>query len=236
MRKIYLVFITMFFAVFAFAQNITVNVPYIELNPDDTTFDYGEIIISNNESSAYTLQVRQDNIDSPEGSGLAICFGIVCYPANDFDDYVYTDEIALGANSTYEEFKITYDANGSDANAVWQLVFFDVNTNNDVFTIDIFYDGPVGIAEILSQQSDISHPSPNPVESVSQIAYELPADFKEASFVVHNITGSLVKETILENRNGMIDINALDFEQGIYFYSLVVNGTPVHSKKLIISK
>lgn len=236
MRKIYLTTITLLIAICSMAQNITVNVPYIELNPDDDTYDYGEIIITNNESSEYTLQVRQNNLDSPDGSGLAICFGDVCYPANDFDDYVYSDEIVLAGNSTYEEFKITYDANDSDANAVWELVFFDVETDTDVFTIDIFYDGPVGIAEILSQQSDLSHPSPNPVITTGLIAYELPLDYTNASFVVHNITGSMVKETMLEHRTGAININALDFEQGIYFYTLIVNNTPVHTKKLIISK
>lgn len=235
MKKIYLAVMFLAFA-FGAQSQISSNYPILNFDPDNLYFDYGEIVISNNSSTDYTVKLRQEIVDAPDGASMAICFGVTCYPPNSTDGYVYPGEFEIPANGMDENFKVTYNNNSSDANASWKLVLFDEATGNDLYTFDVFYDGPLGITEIYMSESEVSLPTPNPVENEAVISYELPNGVHTGEINIHNITGSLVQQIELNQNEGDIRIYASELEKGVYFYSLMVNGVALHTKRMVIAQ
>ena len=75
---------------------------------------------------------------------------------------------------------------------------------------------------------------PNPFQGKSVIEYSLPDFEKDASILVFNMTGKLLKEFKLREKSGQIEINSKDFEPGIYLYSLVSNNNEIITKKMIV--
>jgi len=75
---------------------------------------------------------------------------------------------------------------------------------------------------------------PNPFQGKSVIEYSLPDFEKDASILVFDMTGKLLKEFKLREKSGQIEINSRDFEPGIYLYSLVSNNNEVITKKMIV--
>jgi len=75
---------------------------------------------------------------------------------------------------------------------------------------------------------------PNPFQGKSVIEYSLPDFEKDASILVFDMTGKLLKEFKLREKSGQIEINSKDFEPGIYLYSLVSNNNEIITKKMIV--
>ena len=49
------------------------------------------------------------------------------------------------------------------------------------------------------------------------------------------MVGKIVKETELTDKKGTAKINVDDLNSGIYFYSFIVDGKAISTKKLVIS-
>ena len=218
------------------AQDVVSNHPILNFNPDNLVYDYGSITITNNDNVDYDLKLRQEIVNAPDGANLAICFGILCFPPNGTDQYVYPQGFTLAANGEDTNFKVTYNNNGSDENANWKLVLFDENTNQDIYTFDVFYDGPLGITQIFVEQSNLGLPSPNPVINESVISYELPDGIQSGILSIHNLTGNLVQEIELTQNEGDIRVYSADLEKGVYFYSVTVDGIALHTKRMVIAQ
>ncbi len=77
---------------------------------------------------------------------------------------------------------------------------------------------------------------PNPFKQSTQIAYQLSkeSDTQTKEIVVYNLQGKVVQRYPLATTNGILTINANDFNNGAYIYSLFVNGKLLESKKMII--
>lgn len=75
---------------------------------------------------------------------------------------------------------------------------------------------------------------PNPFQGKSVIEYSLPEYEENASIMVFNMTGKLLKEYKLREKSGTIEVNSDDFEPGIYLYSLISNNDEIITKKMIV--
>ncbi|MCC7232573.1 MAG: S8 family serine peptidase [Bacteroidia bacterium] len=76
---------------------------------------------------------------------------------------------------------------------------------------------------------------PNPLSATSVLYYDLNAmgAFKKAEISVYNIIGSRIKTLLLQDRENTVAVKKWDLAPGIYFCSLVIDGKPVKSLKLI---
>lgn len=75
---------------------------------------------------------------------------------------------------------------------------------------------------------------PNPFDAGSVISYSLPKTETNASIMIFNMTGRLLKTYKLNQKSGKIQVNADDFKNGIYLYSLVSGNRDIITKKMII--
>lgn len=100
------------------------------------------------------------------------------------------------------------------------------------------YNGSItGIKEIVI---DYDVPSlmdnyPNPFNEITTISYYLP-ETKTGSITVTDLTGRALKQFNLSNGINRIDFKATDLNNGIYFYSMYVEGKIHSTKKMILLK
>ncbi len=129
------------------------------------------------------------------------------------NSYVYT----LASNGAYEYYlAAVYDEGLSDLAGP---VFVDLN---------------VGIYNLNNSEFNIY---PNPMSDFAQITFELKEN-AEVSYSIYSITGSLVSQSVAENKASgtqIIELNTHDLEEGIYFVNLNVNGENT-TKKITVLK
>ena len=78
---------------------------------------------------------------------------------------------------------------------------------------------------------------PNPFNQSTVINYQLKNSTDKAAIVIRNLNGTKLKEIAVNTTGkGQVTINANEFEAGTYTYTLVVNGTSVETKLMILIK
>lgn len=79
--------------------------------------------------------------------------------------------------------------------------------------------------------------TPNPFSQSTTIKYFLPDNAGNASILVFDLSGKLVK-TLALNQKGesSVSLNGNEFQAGMYVYSLIINGQEVESKRMIITE
>ena len=90
---------------------------------------------------------------------------------------------------------------------------------------------PQGDMPVLSQNT------PNPFSESTEIAIYLPASVQTAYLFIYNLSGEEQEEFVLNERGNITQtIEAGSFIAGHYIYTLVVDGSVVDSKHLILTK
>jgi hypothetical protein len=77
---------------------------------------------------------------------------------------------------------------------------------------------------------------PNPFSQYSAINYSIPEDVFTAEIKVTNTLGQTVKSFPIRKNKGSVVMDAGSLQDGIYFYSLLVNGTVVKSRNMVIQR
>jgi hypothetical protein len=77
---------------------------------------------------------------------------------------------------------------------------------------------------------------PNPVTEYAIIDYFLINNDVKAKMVFHNVLGSIVSEYELGPFENKLKVNTSDFNSGVYFYTLYIDGDGVVTHKLIVRK
>jgi len=90
-------------------------------------------------------------------------------------------------------------------------------------------------AEVNTEGHDLKQNYPNPFLETTKIEYYLPAITNNAYIMVCALNGLMIKAIKLEQPGfGNITFERSKLQPGIYFYTLVVNGQIVVTKKLMI--
>lgn len=78
---------------------------------------------------------------------------------------------------------------------------------------------------------------PNPFNQMTEIGYRLSADVKTAAIGVYDLNGKLLKNYALSPNvmESKIQVDASDFESGMYIYALVIDGVMIDSKRMILN-
>lgn len=75
---------------------------------------------------------------------------------------------------------------------------------------------------------------PNPFNDRTSIRYKLEEGVTNASLMIFDMSGKIIKEIKISNNSGEININASQIGKGMFIYSLVQGGQELMSKKMII--
>ena len=75
---------------------------------------------------------------------------------------------------------------------------------------------------------------PNPASDYLHIEYDI-LFVKEAKIKIYNSIGSVVYSKDLENKQDNIKVSVSDFDNGLYFCSLQIDGKLLNTKKILIN-
>ncbi len=191
------------------------------------------VFVTNNTSSGIDVMVKKVIIDTVPGTSNFFCW-VLCYPPNIYEP---PDAMGLGPNQTNSSsFTGDYDAAGIKGISKIRYVFYIKNHPTDSACVQVFYNaGYLGTDDVYGPGVRFSAAYPNPASSLVSFNYQLPADGSANAFVrVVNLLGEEVANAPLAESNGKLDLPVGDLQKGIYFYSLLVNGESLVTRKLVI--
>lgn len=76
--------------------------------------------------------------------------------------------------------------------------------------------------------------SPNPFKKETIIRFKLAADAQNASVCIFDMTGKLLKKLPVLSGMQSVSINGYELGEGMFLYSLIVNGQEIDTKKMVI--
>ncbi len=95
----------------------------------------------------------------------------------------------------------------------------------------------VSIKEVNNNNAYLGNNIPNPFTNSTIIPYQLPDKYTSAEIVVADISGRMIKKYVLNNGTNKIEISNADLpDNGIYFYTLLIDGKNIKTNKMVLMK
>jgi hypothetical protein len=210
-------------------NNATIKVSGTDPNVDALV---GHIWLKNTTNTAMTnLFVRRVMNQEVAGTTNSFCFGIQCYPPWTNESSVAdTAKVGVINKSFYADY---YPSGFGGMTSVTYEFFDNVTFGVPVMakaTIEFAVSG-VGIAE---DKLVFKGPYPNPASQQATFEYTIPSGAGNTHLIIRNMLGVEVANLTIDERGGKKSIDVSSYASGIYFYSLMIDGKVMQSKKLIV--
>lgn len=222
-----------------FSQNIKLIFNGITLNNNASIDTFGSnnlmfaipLVIKNNTNSTANIKVKKTVNFSVPGSDISFCFAGNCF---DPAVFVSPTTAVINPNSTDSSYTSDYSANGHNGGTSVTYAFYNINGTGDTAKVTFNFNTSTSVNDIPKADIYFSDAYPNPANNSTTIAYSLPKATNTASIRISNILGSKISEYSLEDLNGRKSIDISNFNEGIYFYSLIINNKIYFTKKLVV--
>jgi glucose/arabinose dehydrogenase len=127
----------------------------------------------------------------------------------------------VGASATNQAKAQIYHINGGQ-NQKWKLILISNSALREAET------------ETTTESNELLSIFPNPFQNETTITFQKPNGSDQAFILVRSKTGELLKEINVSNNAGSVVLNSIDFTAGEYFYTLVVDGKPLTTKRFVV--
>jgi len=78
--------------------------------------------------------------------------------------------------------------------------------------------------------------TPNPFKEQTTIRFSLADDVQDASICIFDMTGKTIKKLPISSGMESVSIGGYELGEGMFLYSLIVNGQVIDTKRMVISK
>jgi hypothetical protein len=225
------------------AQSISItNVDELVLADPSESLLQAHATLTNNSSAPIDVLVRFNEISAgPVGSGHYFCWA-VCYTEGGVADGFQTPanhSVTIDAGATNSSsFYSDYVPHGTIGMASYEYCFSDENNPSDETCIQIIFDTRnVGIEDVFAtNNSGISEAYPNPANSNVKMNYSLEPSWNNATLDVYSMLGSRVRTLSINEKSGTVNLDVSSLPAGLYFYTLMVDGNAINTKKMLVTK
>ncbi len=206
-----------------------------------------ELALKNTTSDTINYQMNRTilNPPLPAGCDVYFCSGTQCY--NAYTSTFWDPSIAnpndtggfIGANASLPSGQGTYGLSAHfDLSSICSDVYVLYKVYNrwvasDSSRVTLHYSCTTGINDHTSSFGFVSDAFPNPSSNLIYIKYEL--NVIPEKIIFSDVLGKVVKENIINDKQGTAKINISDLNDGLYFYSFVSENKVIVTKKLIVS-
>jgi hypothetical protein len=204
----------------------------------DTMSMKAHILMSNISTDTIWLLVKKEVIEQLADTYNTFCWIDLCYPPDVILSPVPMP-VAPGATTTETDFYTEYIPNGQAGNTFIRYTLYNRDYPADSISVVFkFNTGNVGIADLPQLSSNwISKPYPNPASSSVSFDLDLPTVAGDAAIVIRNLLGAEVLSVAVNNRTGKMSLPVAQLSEGLYFYTLTVQGNyPVQTGRIVIKK
>ena len=108
----------------------------------------------------------------------------------------------------------------------------DLSSRSSTSTIINQSEVTIASKDLASMEQNV----PNPFNNVTTIDYSIQISATDAQINIFNIHGKLIKSVVIEHvGEGRLTINTADLPSGTYSYQLIVDKTPISTKKMVLT-
>ena len=166
-----------------------------------------------------------------------LCWGN-CYAPGTLEA---SNVVAAGGEGIFNGHCMVIDADGNLLPVGTEIkmvyTFFDERNPDEkyVFNVNFKYESKESIVDYNSVDV-FSNAYPNPANSTVSFDYNMPFDVNSASVAIYNMMGQEVVRQDLNLGGSRVDFNVSDLNEGVYFYSLIINNQTVKTNKFVVSR
>ena len=96
--------------------------------------------------------------------------------------------------------------------------------------------GTTDVSDAISNQNKLYQNTPNPFKEQTIIRFSLADVVKDAAICIFDMTGKTIKKLPILSGMESVSVGGYELGEGMFLYSLIVNGQEIDTKKMIISK
>lgn len=96
--------------------------------------------------------------------------------------------------------------------------------------------GETGVEGSFASKNKLYQNTPNPFKEQTTIRFSLADDVRDAAICIFDMTGKTIRKMPVSSGMTSISIGGYEIGEGMFLYSLIVNGQEIDTKKMIISK
>ena len=96
--------------------------------------------------------------------------------------------------------------------------------------------GTTDIEDSFTSQNKLYQNTPNPFKEQTIIRFSLADDVKDAAICIFDMTGKTIKKLPISSGMESVSVGGYELGEGMFLYSLIVNGQEIDTKKMVISK
>jgi hypothetical protein len=218
------------------------SLQFVNINPVSTTLSgpndvmmQSHLQVKNIGPVTLTVKVKRTVNNLATNHVSNFCFAGVCYPSAVSTSLAWN--IDPGAVADSEHVTLRADLNPLSTNGISEVTYcaYDADNESDSICITFRYNaGPIGVNELSGGSKFMSNAYPNPAHQTSLVTYSLPS-MKNAQIVISNMLGSAINKLHLSEKSGTVELPVAALPEGVYYYTLMNDGKPVVSKRLMIS-
>jgi len=232
-------------SLFGFAQTSAIVLDEADVNISNSIFDVNlpgntsvttELLVSNSDVVSHTYKCRRIIYTVAADDSTQFCWGGLCYnwPSN-----LSSVSLTIAPGDTVDfaafGFHAIFKSKLSTITRTVHYQFFDIADVTDSTGVTIRYNSTVGVDEVAKIGGTISNAFPNPANLSVSMKYDITEFSHKGQIVFYDMLGKAVKEIALSDKKGTAKINVDDLNAGVYFYSFLVDGKAVSTKKLVVS-
>lgn len=165
------------------------------------------------------------------------CFAGQCLPSNIYVTQPY--EMSAGHVEDFAaHYMYVYPASLEDVaglEQVMQYYLYPANDPDNKFIVNVVFKFSLESIEDYNSPEVFSNAYPVPAYDVVNFDYNFATNVN-AEVAIYNMMGQEVLRNSIDGMSGKASINVSDLADGVYFYSLIVNGKTEKSSKLVIRK
>lgn len=202
----------------------------------DGAASYGELILNLDviANQPVSLIAEKVELQVVEGTYNMLCLG-QCYAPN-----VYVSPVVDINGGETKEFSMhyMYENTIEDVCGLEQIMdyyLYPADNTDDKFIIHVIFKYSMDGVEDNNSVDMFSDAYPVPARDVVNFDYNIASDL-DAEIAIFNMTGQEVLRSHINGISGKASINVSDLADGVYFYSLIVNGKTEKSNKLVVKK
>lgn len=242
MKKFLLSLVLMTFAGYMSAQSLTFKYEGNAIEPG-TTIDLVSDI-----NSSMEIQFDLHVINATDADINVVC-EMESDPSNPTQDYLcwgscYMPGVLTANNTVNAGSEGIFNGHCQFVDADWNALpvgseakvtytFYDERNPEEKYSFVVnFKYQPAAVEEI---NTVFSNAYPNPANNTVSFNYEM-QNANSAAVAIYNMMGQEVVRQALNLGNSRVDINVSDLNEGVYFYSLIVNNQTVKTNKFVVSR
>ncbi|MCX6283127.1 MAG: T9SS type A sorting domain-containing protein [Bacteroidetes bacterium] len=197
----------------------------------DTTSDVLTELNLKNTSNAthdYKAIKRIINLTTPQKAYF--CFAGGCFDTATISPTTLT----LDGGQIQNNFSAHVNPNSGSGSSLVYYKFYNTKDGHD--TIGIYFQTELwhlGINDLPNAQLELGTAYPNPANDKFTVSYKL-RSAEPARLVLQNVLGLKVYEETLSGENGKVQVAVSSLPEGVYLYSLYMNGKSFSTKKLLV--